>query len=159
MGTPSTPVSAGVCALTARITAAYVSNNFLANGDLPVLLHSVHGALQRLKRGQDGASPEMAGAKRLLPVAKTITPDHLISLEDGRPYKVLTRHLASRGLSPGAYRRKWDLPSDYPMVAPSYSAHRRFLAKQIGLRSQPASRNHGGDATGAPSAQTGLPGA
>ena len=156
MGTPSTPVSTEICALTARITAAYVANNFLANGDLPSLLRSIYEALRRLERGQDEASAELVKAKRPMPVARTITPDYLISLEDGRRYKVLTRHLASRGLSPGAYRRKWDLPGDYPMVAPSYAAHRRMLAKQTGLRSQPALRDRGGDATGVPAAQPGL---
>src|SRR5918999_274080 len=116
--------------LTADVVAAYVAHNSVRAADLSDLIASVHGALQSLKAPQQ-AEPE----KREPPVSikKSITPDHLISLEDGRRYKSLKRHLTGRGLTPEQYREKWGLPRDYPMVAPNYAKQRSELAKSLGL--------------------------
>ncbi len=117
-------------ALTAEVVSAYVANNSLRPADIPDLIDSVHRALQGLKAPQQ-AEPE----KREPPVSikKSITPDFLISLEDGKRYKSLKRHLKGRGLTPEQYREKWGLPRDYPMVAPNYAKQRSDLAKALGL--------------------------
>lgn len=120
-----------VLELTAEIVAAYVSNNSLATDDLGKLIGSVHEALTR---PTDASTP--APAAPLAPpisIKKSVTPDYLISMEDGRPYKSLKRHLSTRGLTPDAYRTKWGLPKDYPMVAASYSAQRSEVARSLGL--------------------------
>ena len=116
--------------ITADVVAAYVSHNSVRTADLPDLIASVHGALQSLKAPEQ-AEPE----KREPPVSikKSITPDFLISLEDGKRYKSLKRHLNGRGLSPEQYREKWGLSRDYPMVAPNYAKQRSELAKASGL--------------------------
>ena len=116
--------------LTADVVSAYVSHNSVRTADLPDLIASVHGALQGLRAPQQ-AEPE----KREPPVSirKSITPDFLISLEDGRRYKSLKRHLKGRGLTPEQYREKWGLPRDYPMIAPNYAKQRSELAKSLGL--------------------------
>src|SRR5829696_6089469 len=117
-------------ALTAEVVSAYVANNSLRPADIPDLIESVHRALQGLT-----APPKAEPEKREPPVSirKSITPDFLISLEDGRRYKSMKRHLTGRGLSPEQYREKWGLRPDYPMVAPSYSKARSELAKALGL--------------------------
>jgi predicted transcriptional regulator len=112
------------------IVAAYVSNNSVPVADLPSLIGAVHSSLVRL-RTPSAAEPEKPVP--LMPVKKTITPDYLISLEDGRQYKSLKRHLSTRGLTPEQYRQKWGLPHDYPMVAANYAAQRSELAKNSGL--------------------------
>ncbi|GJE02833.1 MucR family transcriptional regulator [Methylobacterium isbiliense] len=117
-------------ALTADIVAAYVSHNHTSVGDLPALIQSVHAQLGKL--GQ-AVEPEAERPVPPLPIKKTVTPDAIISLEDGKPYKSLKRHLSTRGLTPEEYRRKWGLPPDYPMVAANYAAQRSELAKSIGL--------------------------
>jgi predicted transcriptional regulator len=116
--------------LTADVVSAFVSHNSVRAADLPDLIASVHGALQGLKAPQQ-AEPE----KREPPVSikKSITPDFLISMEDGRRYKSMKRHLTGRGLTPEQYREKWGLPSSYPMVAPNYAKQRSELAKASGL--------------------------
>ena len=116
--------------LTADIVSAYVSHNAIRSADLPDLISSVHQALQGLS-----ASPQAEPEKREPPVSirKSITPDFLISLEDGHRYKSLKRHLTGCGLSPEQYREKWSLPRDYPMVAPNYAKTRSELAKALGL--------------------------
>ncbi len=129
-----------VTELTAQVVSAYVTNNTLPVGELPNLIASVHASLTRLGGPQAGPAPEKPVL--LMPIKKTITPDHLISLEDGKRYKSLRRHLNGRGLTPEQYRAKWGLPSDYPMVASNYSAQRSELAKTLGLgrkREEPAS--------------------
>jgi predicted transcriptional regulator len=129
-------------ALTADVVSAFVSHNAVRAADLSDLISSVHGALQGLKAPQQ-AEPE----KREPPVSikKSITPDFLISLEDGRRYKSLRRHLATRGLTPEQYREKWGLPRDYPMVAPNYAKQRSELAKALGLGQLRRSRAAGSD--------------
>ena len=117
--------------LTADIVSAYVTNNSVAAADLPKLIQQVHDALTH---AATGVSAEAAAPLTpAVPVKKSITPDFLISLEDGRKYKSLKRHLNTRGMSPDEYRAKWGLPKDYPMVAASYSAQRSSLAKTLGL--------------------------
>ena len=118
-------------ALTADIVSAYVSNNSVESGELANLINQVHQALTHAADGGP-AEPE-APPTPAVPVKKSITADYLISLEDGRKYKSLKRHLSTRGMSPDDYRTKWGLSKDYPMVAASYSAQRSSLAKSLGL--------------------------
>jgi predicted transcriptional regulator len=120
----------GLSQLTAELVASYVSNNSVHVSDLPTLIYSVHAALTAL------GAPKAAEPERLNPpvsIKKSVTADHLISMEDGKRYKALKRHLSGRGLTPAQYRAKWGLPADYPMVAPGYSEQRSQLAKTFGL--------------------------
>ncbi|MGY2050602.1 MucR family transcriptional regulator [Methylobacterium sp. JK268] len=112
------------------IVAAYVSNNSVPVAELPGLIGAIHTSLVRL-REPAAAAPEKPVP--LMPIRKTITPDYIVSLEDGRHYKSLKRHLSTRGLTPEQYRQKWGLPHDYPMVAANYAAQRSELAKNSGL--------------------------
>ncbi|XYD10523.1 MucR family transcriptional regulator [Methylobacterium sp. NMS12] len=128
----SAPTQADLIELTTEIVAAYVSNNSVPTSEMPALLSSIHGALNGLN---SPAAPTEAKVDRATPgqIRKSITPDALISFEDGRPYKTLKRHLKGVGLTPDEYREKWGLPRDYPMTAPSYSEMRSALAKNNGL--------------------------
>ncbi|SDM72279.1 Predicted transcriptional regulator [Methylobacterium phyllostachyos] len=121
--------------LAVDIVAAYVSNNSVPSTDLPGLIGVVHGALNQLADTGQGSN---APVEKITPaqIRKSITKDHLVSFEDGKPYKTLRRHLTLRGLSPEAYRAKWGLPRDYPMTAESYSAQRSELARALGLGQQ-----------------------
>lgn len=118
--------------LTASIVAAYVARNNVPPGDLGSLIASTHSALAEL-----GGTPPPPPPEPLVPavsIRKSVTPDAIICLEDGKPFKSLKRHLSSKyGLTPEQYRTKWGLPSDYPMVAPSYAEARSALAKAMGL--------------------------
>ena len=116
--------------LSADIVSAYVSKNSVPVGDLAGLIASVHASLERVAAPP---APEPEKPTPPVPVRNTVTPDHIISLEDGKPYQSLKRHLTTRGLSPDQYRQKWGLPHDYPMVAASYAAQRSELAKSLGL--------------------------
>ena len=117
--------------LTADIVSAYVTNNSVTAEDLPKLIQQVHDALTQASTGVSNEPP--APLTPAVPVKKSVTADYLISLEDGRKYKSLKRHLNTRGMSPEEYRAKWGLPKDYPMVAANYSAQRSSLAKTLGL--------------------------
>ncbi len=130
----STSTSPNYIDLAADIVAAFVSNNSVPVTELPALIGSVHSALQNVGH----PAPAQAAEKPMpaVPVKKSVTPDALISLEDGKPYKSLKRHLTGRGLTPAQYRQKWGLPQDYPMVAPNYAAKRSELARQSGLGQQ-----------------------
>jgi predicted transcriptional regulator len=119
--------------LTADIVAAFVANNALPIADLPALIQSVHSALAQLASGPVIAAPLLEKKEPAVSVRKSITPDFLVCLDDGKKFKSLRRHLAGLGLTPDQYRAKWSLPADYPMVAPNYAAQRSELAKQIGL--------------------------
>ncbi|MDR7221300.1 MucR family transcriptional regulator [Aminobacter aminovorans] len=126
--------------LTADIVAAYVSNNPVPAAELAALINQVHQSVQTLAAG---SSIEPAGPtevqKPAVSIKKSVTPDYLISLEDGQKYKSIKRHLMSKyGMTPADYRAKWGLPNDYPMVAPNYSAVRSELAKKLGLGRKPA---------------------
>ncbi len=119
--------------LSADIVCAYVSNNALSTTDLPKLIADVHLALKALQ--QSGEVPEPAEElKPAVPIRKSVAPDYIVCLEDGKKFKSLKRHLRTHyNLSPEEYREKWGLPADYPMVAPNYSATRSRLAKDNGL--------------------------
>ncbi|AWB26153.1 MucR family transcriptional regulator (plasmid) [Methylobacterium currus] len=122
--------SATLVGLAADIVSAYVSKNSLPVAALPDLIASVHTSLTNL--GQ-AVAEEPEKLTPPVPIKKTVTPDYLISLEDGKQYRSLKRHLSTRGLTPEEYRRKWGLPHDYPMVAATYAAQRSELAKNSGL--------------------------
>ena len=123
---------AEIIEMTAEIVAAYVENNTVASADLPGLIQSVHRALSNITGGAEPA--EVAPKEPAVPVRRSITPDHLVCLEDGRKFKSLKRHLRTKyNMSPEEYRTKWSLPKDYPMVAPNYAKARSELAKQMGL--------------------------
>ena len=124
--------------LTAEIVSAHVSNNSVAVADLPSLIQDVYRTLAAI--GQPAAeAPERP--QPAVPVKKSITPEYLICLEDGKKLKMLKRHLkTSFNLTPDQDRERWNLPSDYPMVAPNYTKHRSSLAKRIGLGTKPRGR-------------------
>lgn len=132
---PDSSPSVDFVELAAGIIAAYVSHNRIARSDLPSLIESVHGSLRTLDKPQ---APEAPAPEPPVPIRKTITPDYLISLEDGKPYRSLKRHLTAQGLTPDTYRTKWGLPRDYPMVAANYSKQRAELARTLGLGRQGA---------------------
>ena len=121
--------------LTARIVSAYVSNNAVASGDIPALINQIHSALRQVSSGQAISSSEPQ--KPAVPVKRSINPDYIVCLEDGKKFKSLKRHLRTRyDMTPERYREKWGLAPDYPMVAPNYAAARSQLAKQMGLGQQ-----------------------
>jgi len=126
--------------LSSEIVAAYVGHNALSAADLPRLIADVYSALKTL--GNAPAVSESEQPKPAIAVRRSITPDYLICLEDGKKFKSLKRHLMTHhSLSPQQYREKWSLPLDYPMVAPNYSATRSSLAKSSGLgRKEPPAR-------------------
>jgi predicted transcriptional regulator len=118
--------------LTAEIVSAYVSNNTVSVGDVPGLIGDIHTALARAA----GGAPviEREELRPAINVKKSVTPEYIICLEDGKKFKSLKRHLRTHyNLSPEEYREKWGLPHDYPMVAPNYAAARSALAKKMGL--------------------------
>ena len=124
-------------ALTADIVSAHVSNNSVAVSDLPLLIQNVHNALASL--GDDLVEPEVK-QEPAVSVRASIKPDYIVCLEDGKKLKMLKRHLMTHyQMTPEQYRAKWNLPADYPMVAPNYAKQRSRLAKEIGLgtRSRP----------------------
>lgn len=121
--------------LTTDVVAAFVAKNPIHQKHLPDFIRSVHSTLSGLS---DHSERKPAAIEPAIAPAKSITPDFLICLEDGRKLKMLKRYLRNRyGLSPEEYREKWDLPKDYPMVAPNYAAKRSEFAKQIGLGRKP----------------------
>ena len=118
--------------LTADIVSAYVTNNAVTSDKLPEFIGSVYGALH--KASVQAIEPPKIELVPAVPVKKSVTPEHIICLEDGKKFKSLKRHIRSHyDLSPEAYREKWGLPHDYPMVAPAYAAARSQLAKSMGL--------------------------
>ena len=126
----SDAVGAGVLGLTAQIVAAHIGNNQVAADALPLLIQAVYRSLA--SAGTVEAAP--AALTPAVPVKKSVFPDFIVCLEDGKRLKMLKRHLhTSYGMTPADYRAKWNLPADYPMVAPSYASHRSTLAKSIGL--------------------------
>ena len=118
--------------MTADMFSAYVSNNTVSPDGVAALIGSIHATMTQLAAG--GIEPEPEVKEPAVPVRKSITPDYLICLEDGRKFKSLKRHLRTKyDMSPEEYRAKWGLPKDYPMVAPNYAKARSELAKQMGL--------------------------
>ena len=116
---------------TSRIVSAHVSNNTVAVGDLPDLIRQVYGVLASL-----GERPQTPSERPIpaVPIRRSVMPDHIVCLEDGKKLKMLRRHLKTAyNMTPEEYRERWNLPADYPMVAPNYAAQRSELARKIGL--------------------------
>ena len=128
-------MSEALTKITTEIVSAYVAKNHLRPDELVVLLKDVHRKLGELATGKAEPHAEVKPEPRV-PIKKTVTPGYLISLEDGRQYKTLRRHLSKRGMTPDEYRAKWGLPVDYPMVAKDYAERRSALARSIGLGSK-----------------------
>lgn len=122
-----------VIEMTTDIIAAYVAHNPLPSNDLPDLIKTVHAALDGISSEPAAAQADAPNTATAAQIKKSITPDFLISFEDGKKYRTLKRHLAGHGLTPQSYREKWGLPKDYPMVSPSYSQARSAMAKSLGL--------------------------
>ena len=121
--------------LTAEIVSAYVSNNTVASADIPALINQVHSALLQVSSGEAPSSSEPL--KPAVPIKRSINPDYIVCLEDGKKFKSLKRHLRTQyNMTPEQYRDKWNLPVDYPMVAPNYAKARSELAKEMGLGQQ-----------------------
>jgi predicted transcriptional regulator len=121
--------------LTANIVSAYVSNNTVATAEIPNLISQVYSALFRISNGQ--AAAPMEPLKPAVPIKRSITPEYIVCLEDGKKFKSLKRHLRTQyDMTPERYREKWGLAPDYPMVAPNYAEARSRLAKQMGLGQQ-----------------------
>ncbi len=117
----------------ANIVAAFVSNNAVPASELAALIQTVHASIQKIA-GVGPVAPVVEPQEPAVPVRKSVTPDFIVCLEDGKKFKSLKRHLRTAyNLSPDQYRAKWNLPNDYPMVAPTYAAARSTLAKQSGL--------------------------
>ena len=129
--------TADVLGLTAQIVSAHLSKNNVAPDALPALIQEVYRTLANV-----GREPAQADKPQpAVPVKKSIFPDHIICLEDGKKLKMLKRHLkTSFNMTPDQYRERWGLPADYPMVAPNYASHRSSLAKKIGLGTKPRAR-------------------
>lgn len=127
-----------IVTLTADIVAAHVAGNRVSAADLPRLINNVYAALSSL--GNTTPSAE-AAPEPAVSIRASVKPDYIVCLEDGKKLKMLKRHIMTRyNLTPDQYRQRWNLPADYPMVAPNYSVRRRDLAKQIGLGRKPGSR-------------------
>ncbi len=125
--------------LTAEIVSAYVGNNMLRSTDLPQLIQEIHTALNEITSatGQGSGEPQ----KPAVNPKRSVHPDYIVCLEDGLKFKSLKRHIRTKyDLTPDAYRRKWGLPADYPMVAPNYAKARSALAKKMGLGRKPRQR-------------------
>lgn len=129
------PKPSELLSLTSNIVAAHVSNNAVAPADVPSLIREVYGTLASVG-GATPAEPERPTP--VVPIKKSVTPDYLICLEDGKKLKMLKRHLKTAyDMTPEEYREKWGLAPDYPMVAPNYARQRSKLAKDIGLGRRP----------------------
>jgi predicted transcriptional regulator len=127
--------SANYIELAADIVSAYVSNNSVPSSDLPSLINDIHSALVRVAGG--GIEMPAEAPKPVIPVKKSVAPDYIICLEDGKKFKSLKRHLRTQyNMTPEQYREKWGLSPDYPMVAPNYAKARSDLAKEMGLGQQ-----------------------
>ena len=118
--------------MTAQVVAAYVGNNSITENQLSEVIRSVHGSLTALEAS--GSAEAVPDQKPAVPIKRSITPDYIVCLEDGKKLKMLKRHLRTTyELTPDEYRAKWGLPADYPMVAPNYAKQRSAFAKKIGL--------------------------
>jgi predicted transcriptional regulator len=128
------PANMNVLGLTAQIVSAHVSNNSVSPDALPSLIQEVYKTLAGV--GKETTEPERP--QPAVPIKKSVFPDHIVCLEDGKKLKMLKRHLKTAyNMTPEQYRERWSLPPDYPMVAPNYARHRSSLAKKIGLGTKP----------------------
>jgi predicted transcriptional regulator len=119
--------------LAAEIVAAFVSNNSVPAGELPALIDAVHTSVRGLTEGPESAAPKVEAKAPAVSIRRSVTPDFLICLEDGKHFKSIRRHLTLHGMTPEQYREKWSLPADYPMVAANYAAQRSAMAKKMGF--------------------------
>ncbi|MBO6518744.1 MAG: MucR family transcriptional regulator [Rhodospirillales bacterium] len=134
------PTQTDLLELTSEIVSAHASNNTVAANDLPNIIKDVYSTLQNL----GSETPPAERPQPAVPVKKSITPDYIVCLEDGKKLKMLKRHLkTSYNMTPEEYRERWGLPVDYPMVAPNYAKKRSSLAKKIGLGRKPGTRRKG----------------
>lgn len=132
------PSQTDLLELTAEIVSAHASNNKVTSAELPQVIKDVFSTLSEL--GESGVPAEAPDPA--VPVKKSITPDYIVCLEDGKKLKMLKRHLnTSYGMTPEQYRERWGLPADYPMVAPNYAKRRSSLAKKIGLGRKAGSKS------------------
>ena len=139
MEMPQADLNEMLITLTSDIVAAHVSNNPVSVDDVPALISKVYGALAGL--GQAVAPVEEEVLKPAVSVRASVKPDHIVCLEDGVKLKMLKRHLMTHyNMTPEQYRARWNLPADYPMVAPDYAEKRRELAKKIGLGRKPGQK-------------------
>ena len=138
------PPEGEILRLVAQVVAAYVGRNAIAAAEVPALIQTVYSALAATSSSEPAPIAAPEAPKPAVPVKKSVTPDYIVCLEDGKKLKMLKRHLRSTyGLTPEDYRAKWGLPADYPMVAPNYAAQRSQFAKQIGLGKQTTVRRGG----------------
>ena len=118
--------------MTAQVVSSYVSKNPVATDQLPDLINSIHDSLKNVD--SQTVAPQEAPQKPAVPIRRSVMPDHIVCLEDGKKLKMLKRHLRTTyNMTPDEYRAKWNLPNDYPMVAPAYAEQRSAFAKKIGL--------------------------
>ena len=138
MQDPQFDISETLITLTSDIVAAHVSNNNVAVEDVPSLISNVYGALAGLGAAAPAPEPMPEPA---VSIRASIKPDYIVCLEDGKKLKMLKRHLMTHyNMTPDQYRTRWNLPADYPMVAPNYAEKRRELAKKIGLGRKPGAK-------------------
>jgi predicted transcriptional regulator len=130
--TPTKSSASALLRMTAEVVSAYLGHNAVPAAQIPEVIKAVHGSLQALEgAGTEGHADSLRPA---VAIKKSIMPDYVVCLEDGRKLKMLKRHLRTTyGMTPDEYRAKWGLPADYPMVAPNYAAQRSMFAKKIGL--------------------------
>ena len=132
------PVSMDVLGLTVQIVSAHVSHNSVGSEQLPALIQDIYRTLSSM--GREAPVVVEKAPPPAVPVKKSIFPDYLVCLEDGKKLKMLKRHLSTAyNMTPDQYREKWGLDADYPMVAPNYASHRSSLAKRIGVGTKPRS--------------------
>ncbi len=133
---PDDKPTAELLELTTKIVAAHVANNPIAATDLPRLIATVHETLAKLGTEEAAGKPKPA-----VPIKQSVKPEYIVCLDDGKKLKMLKRHLRTAyNMTPDDYRKRWGLPSDYPMVAPKYAARRSELAKKIGLGRKPGTK-------------------
>ncbi len=133
---PDDKPTAELLELTTKVVAAHVANNPIAAADLPRLIATVHETLAKLGPEEPAPRPEPA-----VPIKQSVKPDYIVCLDDGKKLKMLKRHLRTAyNMTPAEYRKRWDLPGDYPMVAPNYAKKRSELAKKIGLGRKPGTK-------------------
>lgn len=127
--------TAALIEITSEVVSAYLAKNHVPTAEIPALIASVHSTFAGLSEAPKSVAANPERPTSTVSIKRSMTDEYLISLEDGKRYKSLKRHLTGRGLTPTEYRTKWGLPSDYPMVAPAYARKRSELAKKIGLGS------------------------
>lgn len=137
------PAKPDFATLAVQLLSAYVSNNSVPNAELAELIRTTKAALAEDIAAKEEPAAEPVHHPAVSAKASLASPDHIISMIDGKPYKTLKRHLSVRGMTPDDYRARFNLPSSYPMVAPNYSEHRRQVAKDKGLGRKPAAQAPG----------------